>query len=168
MNCPRFTIAAWRNFKSGDFAKAASDLESLTLKAEATPQLEPIFYTLGSAWFSTGDHKKAIAAFQNYQKKFPNGAHLPEAMFAIAQCNLSLKSYNDAANGFALLEKTPRLREQPQAALHHADFHTKGSRGTRAWRIWPRGPGATENVDRPLQGHSDSARERHVSFCGSG
>ncbi len=99
-------------FQSGDFAKAAADLESLSLKAEPTPQLEPVFYTLGSAWFNTGDYKKAIAAFQNYQKKFPKGAHLPEASFAIAQCNLSLKNYTDAASGFASLENNSRLREQ--------------------------------------------------------
>lgn len=99
-------------FQAGDFAKAAADLESLSLKAEATPQLEPVFYTLGSAWYNAGDFKKAMAAFQNYQKKFPSGAQLYEAMFAVAQCNLSLKNYTDAASGFASLEKSPRLREQ--------------------------------------------------------
>ncbi|MBV9009316.1 MAG: tetratricopeptide repeat protein [Verrucomicrobia bacterium] len=99
-------------FQAGEYAKAAADLESLSLKAEATPQLEPVFFTLGSAWFNAGDFKKAIAAFQNYGKKFPRGTHLPEATFAIAQCNLSLKNYADAASGFASLENDPRLREQ--------------------------------------------------------
>ena len=99
-------------FQNGDYARAASDLDALIAKAEFAPTLEPVFYTLGSAYFNVGDYRKAVTAFQNYQKKFPNGAHLSEAVFATAQSNLLLKNYAEAATGFALLERDSRLREQ--------------------------------------------------------
>jgi TolA-binding protein len=99
-------------FQAGDFAKAAADLETLTTKAEATPQLEPVFFTLGSAWFNAGDYKKAVAAFKNYQSKFPNGAHAAEVSYALAQSNLLGKNYADAATQFSALEKDPRMRDQ--------------------------------------------------------
>src|SRR5688572_21625874 len=69
-------------FQSGDYAKAAADLEALVNRAEFSPQLEPIFYTIGSAYFNANDHKKAIAAFKKYQEKFPQGAHASDAAFA--------------------------------------------------------------------------------------
>jgi TolA-binding protein len=99
-------------FQSGDYAKAAADLEALLAKAEFTPQLEPAFFTLGSAYFNAGDYKKAIGAFKNYLAKFPNGPHVAQAAFAIAQASLLGKNYAEAAADFAKLEKDPRLREQ--------------------------------------------------------
>src|SRR5690349_6411923 len=60
-------------FQAGDYARAASSLEALINKAEFSPQLVPAFFSLGSAYFNAGDYKKAIAAFKNYQTKFPNG-----------------------------------------------------------------------------------------------
>jgi len=37
-------------FQNGDYARAASDLEGLSAKAEFAPTLEPVFFTLGSAY----------------------------------------------------------------------------------------------------------------------
>src|SRR4051812_46360354 len=65
-------------FAAGDFAKAAADLESLLTKADFSPQLEPAFFTVGSAWFNVPDYKKAIAAFKTYLSKFPNGSRAGE------------------------------------------------------------------------------------------
>jgi TolA-binding protein len=114
-------------FQSGDYAKAAADLEALLVKAEFTPQLEPAFFTLGSAYFNAGDYKKAVTAFKNYQAKFPNGAHAAEAAFAIAQSSLLGKNYAEAAADFAKLEKDPRLREQ---ALFFGATASKEAGGT--------------------------------------
>ena len=99
-------------FNSGDFARAAADLEALVNKAEFSPQLEPVFFTIGSAYFNAGNYPKAIAAFKNYQAKFPQGAHAGDVGFALAQCNLLTKNYADAAAQFSALEKDPKLREQ--------------------------------------------------------
>jgi TolA-binding protein len=99
-------------FQAGNYPVAASTLESLLNKAEFSPQLEPAYFTVGSAWFNVPDYKKAVAAFKTYQSKFPNGAHAGEAAFAIAQANLLAKNYSDAASQFAALEKDPNYRER--------------------------------------------------------
>lgn len=99
-------------FQSGDYAKAAADLQAMLAKAEFTPQLEPAFFTLGSAYFNAADYTKAIAAFKNYQAKFPNGPHAAEVGYGIGQSNLMTKNYAEAAAQFTALEKDPRLREQ--------------------------------------------------------
>ena len=113
-------------FQNGDYAGAAADLEALIAKAEFSPQLEPIFYTIGSAYFNAADYKKAAAAFKNYQAKFPSGPRAAEAAFAIAQCNLLSKNYADAATQFSAFEKDPRLREQ--ALLFQATAHRDGNK----------------------------------------
>jgi outer membrane protein assembly factor BamD (BamD/ComL family) len=64
---------AMAEFQAGNFAKAATELEALVARVEPTPQVEPIFYTIGSAYFNAGDYPKAITAFKNYQAKFPKG-----------------------------------------------------------------------------------------------
>ena len=103
---------AMAEFQAGNFAKAATALEALVARVEVTPQLEPIFYTIGSAWFNAGDYAKAITAFKDYQAKFPKGAHAGGVAFAIAQSNLLSKNFKEAAAQMAALENNPQLREQ--------------------------------------------------------
>jgi TolA-binding protein len=103
---------AMAEFQAGNYAKAAKDLEALVARVEVTPQIEPIFYTIGSAYFNAGDYPKAIAAFKNYQAKFPKGRHAGGASFAIAQSNLLSRNFKDAAAQMAALENDPQLREQ--------------------------------------------------------
>ena len=99
-------------FQAGDYAKAAADLDALLVKAEFSPQLEPAFFTVGSAYFNVPDHKKAIAAFKNYLAKFPNGPHVAEVSYAIGQAHLLSKNYSEAVAQFSTVEKDPRYREQ--------------------------------------------------------
>ena len=103
---------AMAEFQAGNFAKAATDLEALVARVEVTPQVEPIFYTIGSAYFNAENYPKAIAAFKNYQAKFPKGAHAAGVAFANAQSNLLSKNFKDAAAQMAALENDPQLREQ--------------------------------------------------------
>ncbi|HEX4666135.1 MAG TPA: tetratricopeptide repeat protein [Chthoniobacterales bacterium] len=103
---------AMAEFQAGNYAKAANDLEALVARVEVSPQVEPTFYTLGSAWFNAGDYAKAIIAFKNYQIKFPKGPHAGSAAFAIAQSNLLSKNFKEAARQMAVLENDPQLREQ--------------------------------------------------------
>ncbi|HEY1583514.1 MAG TPA: tetratricopeptide repeat protein, partial [Chthoniobacterales bacterium] len=103
---------AMAEFQAGNYSKAANDLEALTARLEATPQVEPIYYTAGSAWFNAGDYTKAIAAFKNYLAKFPKGPHAGSAAFAIAQSNLLSKNFKEAAAEMAALENNPQLRSE--------------------------------------------------------
>ncbi len=113
--------AAMAEFQAGNYAKAASALEALVARVDPTPQVEPIFYTIGSAYFNAGDYPKAIAAFKTYQAKFPKGAHAGGAAFAIAQSNLLSKNFKEAAAQMAALESDPSLREQ--ALLFEAEAY---------------------------------------------
>ncbi len=99
-------------FQSGAYSQAASDLEALTHKAELSAQLEPVFYTIGTAHFNAADYKKAVLAFENYLKNFAQGPHASEASFGLAQSNLLQKNYAAATAGFAQLERDSRFREQ--------------------------------------------------------
>jgi Tfp pilus assembly protein PilF len=42
---------AMQQFQAGDYLKAAAGLETVISRAEFTPQLEPLYYTIGSAYF---------------------------------------------------------------------------------------------------------------------
>ena len=103
---------AMAEFQSAEYAQAAAHLDALTGRIEASPQVESIFYTAGSAYFNAGDYTKAISAFRAYQAKFPRGTHASEAAFAVAQSNLLLKNFADAAAQMAALERDPKMREQ--------------------------------------------------------
>jgi len=116
-------------FQAGDYAKAAADLDALLVKAEFSPQLEPAFFTVGSAYFNVPDHKKAIAAFKNYLAKFPNGPHVAEVSYAIGQAHFLSKNYSEAVAQFSTVEKDPRYREQ---ALFFGATASKEGGGNRS------------------------------------
>ncbi len=119
IDLPGLHARAMQAFNGGNFAQAATDLEAITTRAEFSPQLEPVFFTLGSAYFNAGDYNKAAAAYKNYLAKFPAGPRAAEAQFALAQCSLQNKDFTAAAQQFAVLEKDPRFREQ--ALLYQAN-----------------------------------------------
>ena len=112
---------AMADFQAGNYVKAATSLEALVARVDPTPQVEPIFFTIGSAYFNAADYPKAIAAFKIYQAKFPKGSHAGGAAFAIAQSNLFSKNFKEAAAQMAALESDPALREQ--ALLFEAEAH---------------------------------------------
>ncbi|MGI8432105.1 MAG: tetratricopeptide repeat protein, partial [Chthoniobacterales bacterium] len=103
---------AMGKFQAGDYRKAAADLEGLLGRVDFSPQLEPVYYTIGSAYFNAADYPKAIAAFKNYQAKFPQGPHAGSVAFAIAQSNFLAKNYQVAAQQMAALESDPAMRDQ--------------------------------------------------------
>jgi TolA-binding protein len=123
---------AMAEFQAGNYAKAANDLEALVARLEVGPQVEPIFYTIGSAWFNAGDYTQAIAAFKNYQTKFPKGPHEGGAAFAIAQSNLLSKNFKEAANQMTALENDPQLRAQ--ALLFEAEAFKAANKNDDAIR----------------------------------
>ncbi|MGI8889371.1 MAG: tetratricopeptide repeat protein [Chthoniobacterales bacterium] len=113
-------------FQSGQYAQAATALEALVARVAVSPQVEPIFYTIGSAYFNAGDYVKAIAAFKNYRIKFPQGPHATRAAFAIAQSNLLSENFKEAATQMAAFEKDPQLRDE--ALLFEAEaFQSAGN-----------------------------------------
>jgi outer membrane protein assembly factor BamD (BamD/ComL family) len=137
-------------FQGGDYAKAAAELEALVNKAEFSPQMEPIFYTIGSAYFNANDYKKATAAFKKYQEKFPQGVHASEAAFAIAQCSLLTKDYNAAASQFAALEKDPKFRDQ--ALMAQAEALKQGGKADQAAAVLEKVGGGEIKTPQAVRG----------------
>jgi outer membrane protein assembly factor BamD (BamD/ComL family) len=127
---------AMAEFQAGNYTRAANDLEALVVRVEVSPQVEPIFYTIGSAWFNAGDYTKAIAAFKNYQARFPKGPHVGEAAFAIAQSNLLSKNFKEATTQLAIFENNPQLREQ--ALLFEAEAFKAANKNDDAIRALER------------------------------
>lgn len=98
-------------FGAGNYAKAAADLDLLLTKTDFSPQLEPAFFTVGSAYFNVPDYKKAIERFKTYLTKFPNGSRAGEVNYAIGQALLQSNEFGNAAAQFAKCEGDPRFRE---------------------------------------------------------
>ncbi len=121
---------AMADFQAGSYAQAARALEALVARVAVSPQVEPIFYTIGSAYFNAADYPKAIAAFKNYQAKFPQGSHAGQAAFAIAQSNLLSKNFKEAATQMAALEKDAQLHDQ--ALLFEAEAQNAANKPDQA------------------------------------
>ena len=118
-------------FQGGDFIKAAADLEALVSRAEFSPQLEPIFYTIGSAYFNAGDYKKAAAAFKKYQEKFPQGPHASDAAFAVAQCDFAEQGSQRRGRAVCRLGEGPEI---PRPGADGAGAGVKRKRESRPGR----------------------------------
>ena len=84
-------------FAVGDWRRAADSLQGVLNAAAAagadanfkpdSPEaaaIESATYTLGAALFNLGDHAKAIAALNNFLKKFPRSPRAVDATFALA------------------------------------------------------------------------------------
>ena len=110
------------SFDRGEYQKAVTAIETLVKqlpgdlpppeKAKLTAQLEPIYYTLGAAYFNLKQYPQAVTAIKDYLARYPKSARLAEATFALAQASYFAQDYPAAAKGFASLENTPNLRER--------------------------------------------------------
>ena len=74
--------------------------------------LEPIYFTLGAAYFNLKDYAKATEALKGYLAKYPKGARVADATFSLAQASYFNKDYTEAAKTFATLENNREYREQ--------------------------------------------------------
>ena len=125
--------AAMASFDKGDYDAAITGLKTLMANAKdaaSTPDdiaklkkaLEPAFFTLGAAYFDKKDYANAISALEEYVKRYPQGARLPEAQFSLAQAHYFNKEYDAAATGFAALENVPKYRNDA-LLLEGISFH---------------------------------------------
>ena len=81
-------------------------------KTKLAAQLEPIYFTLGAAYFNLKQYPQAITALKDYLARYPKGARVNDATFSLAQSNFFAKEYAEAAQVFATLENVPAVREQ--------------------------------------------------------
>ena len=122
-------------FDRGDYQGAVTNIKNLFQTTTLDPNsaspadiaklsklLEPMYFTLGAAYFNLKDYAGASSALQDYIKRYPGGARVPEAQFSLAQANYFSKNYAAAAAAFAALENNPKYREDA-LLLEGISFH---------------------------------------------
>jgi len=73
-------------FQSGDYAGAASSLNTFAQIYPHSIYLPVAQYSLGIAYYAQKDYKNAVATFQSLLKAFPDSPKAPDAMLNIASC----------------------------------------------------------------------------------
>ena len=81
-------------------------------KAKLDASMEPIYFTLGAAYFNLQDYPAATAALKDYLARYPKGARVADATFSLAQASYLARDYAEAAKAFAALENNREYREQ--------------------------------------------------------
>ncbi len=118
--------AAQTAFADGQFAQAATSLETVIAGAADTPQLEPVYFMLGSAYFNGEEYPKAIDIFTKFKAKFPKSEQWVNASFSMGQAYFFTKKYAEAAAEFKALAKiAPKFRQESQIFLAEA-FQLQG------------------------------------------
>ena len=110
------------SFAANDYEASVTAIKSLLQglpqglppvdKAKLAASLEPIYFTLGAAYFNLKDYGQATAALKDYAARYPKGARLADATFSLAQASYLTKNYAEAAQAFAALENSREYREQ--------------------------------------------------------
>ena len=86
------------------------------------PALENRAYETAYALFKTGNHQKAVSAFQEFPKKFPESVHLPNVYFQMGGAYFALNEYRNALDSYQLLiRKYSYSPIVPEAMLELAD-----------------------------------------------
>ncbi len=124
MKLTRIYNAAMQAFQAGDYATAATNLESVAAQAGFGSDLEPVYFTLGASYFNLAEYPKAVSTLKMYRQKYPKSTRLADATFSIAQASLLDKDYATAATEFATLENVPVYREH--ALLYEATADKEG------------------------------------------
>ena len=110
------------DFDRGDYQGAVTTIETLLKlvpadltpaeKAKSSALLEPMYFTLGAAYFDLNQYPKAIAALKDYLVRYPKSTRVNEVAFSLAQASYLDKDYAAAAQGFLALENVPAYRLQ--------------------------------------------------------
>lgn len=67
------------------------------------PALENRSYEAAYEFFNAGNHQKAVSAFQEFLKKFPESVHVPSVYFQMGSAYFALDEYRSALDNFQLL-----------------------------------------------------------------
>ena len=101
--------------RKGDFDKAATSLSAFQRRYPASGYSESVLFWLGNALYGKRDYKDAIASFRALLSAAPNGTRAPEAMLAIANCEVELKDSKAARRTIGELVKAYPKSEAAQA-----------------------------------------------------
>jgi tol-pal system protein YbgF len=105
-------IALLRN---GDFAGASAALATFTRRYPASGYADSARFWLGNALYGKRDYKEAINAFRSFLAAAPNHARAPEALLAVANCQVETKDTRAARLTLTELLSTYPSSEAAQA-----------------------------------------------------
>ncbi len=101
--------------RGGDFAAAASALDAFQKRYPGSGYRESVLFWLGNAQYGKRDYKEAIATFRLLVNSAPNSLRAPEALLAVANCQLELKDSRGARRTIDELVKAYPQSEAAQA-----------------------------------------------------
>lgn len=105
---------AMATLRKGDFEKAAPALSGFQRRYPVSGFGESVQFWLGNALYGKRDYKEAIATFRAFVTASPDHARAPEALLAIANCEVELKDVKGARKTIGELVKAYPKSEAAQ------------------------------------------------------
>ena len=102
--------------RKGDFAAAASAFAAFQKRWPKSGYAEAVQFWLGNAQYGKREYREAIATFRALVAATPENPRVPEALLAIANCQVELKDLAGARRTLDGLVKTHPKSEAAQAA----------------------------------------------------
>jgi tol-pal system protein YbgF len=102
--------------RKGDFAAAASAFAAFQKRWPKSGYAEAVQFWLGNAQYGKREYREAIATFRALVAAAPENVRVPEALLAIANCQVELKDVAGARRTLDGLVKTHPKSEAAQAA----------------------------------------------------
>lgn len=87
---------AMASLRAGEFDKAAIALQSFIARYPTSGFIESARFWLGNALYGKKDYKEAIAAFKTLVATSPDHPRAPEALLAMANCQVEMKDNRGA------------------------------------------------------------------------
>ena len=102
--------------RAGEFDKASSGLAAFLQRYPASGYAESARFWLGNALYGQKNYKEAIAVFRTLVNGSPNNPRTPEAMLAMANCQIEMKDNRAARRTIDELVKNFPASEAATAA----------------------------------------------------
>jgi len=107
--------AAMAAVRRGDFDEAASGLNGFLRQFPASGYADSSRFWLGNAQYGQRNYKEAVATFKAFLAATPDHPRAPEAMLALANCQIELKDNKSARKSLQDLIKAFPNSEAAQA-----------------------------------------------------
>lgn len=102
--------------RTGDFGAAASALTAFVRRYPASGFGDSARYWLGNALYGKREYRDAIGSFRAFLASAPDNPRAPEALLAVANCQIEMKDTRSARTTLSDLLKTYPKSEAAQAA----------------------------------------------------
>lgn len=108
--------AAMATLRNGDFDGAANQLDDFLKRWPASGYDDSARFWLGNAQYGKRDYKGAVTTFRSFLSNAPDHPRAPEALLAVANCQIELKEVKAARRTLAEIGKKYPQSEAAGAA----------------------------------------------------